>query len=100
MLPIYALHRHQQLWENPDAFDPSRMEAQAQRARHRYQFLPFGAGPRICIGMGFAQMEAKLILATLLARYRFTPIGPGPEPAMNLTLRPRGGVRVTVDRIT
>lgn len=99
MLPIYALHRHQQLWENPDAFDPSRMEAQAQRARHRYQFLPFGAGPRICIGMGFAQMEAKLILATLLARYRFTPIGPGPEPAMNLTLRPRGGVRVAVEKI-
>lgn len=100
MLPIYALHRHQQLWDNPDAFDPSRMEVQAQRARHRYQFLPFGAGPRICIGMGFAQMEAKLILATLLARYRFTPIGPGPEPAMNLTLRPRGGVRVKIEKIT
>lgn len=99
MLPIYALHRHEQLWENPDAFDPSRMEAQAQRARHRYQFLPFGAGPRICIGMGFAQMEAKLILATLLAQYRFTPIGPGPEPAMNLTLRPRGGVRVRIEKI-
>ena len=99
MLPIYALHRHQQLWENPDAFDPSRMTTEAQRARHRYQFLPFGAGPRICIGMGFAQMEAKLILATLLARYRFTPIGSGPEPAMNLTLRPRGGVNVRAECI-
>ena len=99
MLPIYALHRHQLLWEHPDAFDPSRMTAEAQRARHRYQFLPFGAGPRICIGMGFAQMEAKLILATLLARYKFTPAGPEPEPAMNLTLRPRGGVNVAAMRI-
>ena len=100
MLPIYALHRHQLLWENPDAFDPSRMTTEAQRARHRYQFLPFGAGPRICIGMGFAQMEAKLILATLLARFWFRPAGPEPEPAMNLTLRPRGGVKVTVEPIT
>lgn len=99
MLPIYALHRHKLLWDAPDAFDPARMEERAKRARHRYQFLPFGAGPRICIGMGFAQMEAKLILATLIARYRFTLAGPPPAPAMHLTLRPQGGVRLFLSRM-
>lgn len=92
MLPIYALHRHQMYWEDPDAFDPDRFLPEAVKARDRYQYLPFGAGPRICIGMGFALMEAKLILATLLARWRFAPAGPAPEPAINITLRPRGGV--------
>ena len=100
MLPIYALHRHRMLWEDPDAFDPERFAPEAARGRHRYQYLPFGAGPRICIGMGFALMEAKLILATLLARWRFSPIGPAPEPAMTLTLRPRGGVRLKAEIIT
>lgn len=95
MLPIYALHRHRMLWDDPDAFDPDRFAPEAAKGRHRFQYLPFGAGPRICIGMGFALMEAKLILATLLARWRFAPAGPAPEPAMSLTLRPRGGVRLS-----
>lgn len=99
MLPIYALHRHRMLWEDADAFDPERFAPTAARGRHRYQYLPFGAGPRICIGMGFALMEAKLILATLLARWRFTPGGPLPEPAMTLTLRPSGGVRLRAEPI-
>ncbi|MEM7546900.1 MAG: cytochrome P450 [Pseudomonadota bacterium] len=94
MLPIYALHRHEMLWEDPDAFDPDRFAPEAARQRSRYQYLPFGAGPRICIGMGFALMEAKLILATLLANWRFEPIGPAPYPAMNITLRPRGGINL------
>ncbi|WP_340108964.1 cytochrome P450 [Pikeienuella sp. HZG-20] len=99
MLPIYALHRHHMLWDDPDALDPDRFAPETARARPRFQYLPFGAGPRICIGMGFAMMEAKLILATLLARWRFTPAGPAPEPAMNLTLRPRGGVLLKAARI-
>lgn len=97
MLPIYTLHRHRMLWDDPDAFIPDRFAPEAAKNRHRYQYLPFGAGPRICIGMGFAMMEAKLILATLLARWRFSATGPPPEPAMNLTLRPRGGVRLLVE---
>lgn len=99
MLPIYALHRHEALWEAPDEFRPDRFAPTAKRAMHRYQYLPFGAGPRICIGMGFAQMEAKLILATLLCRWKFTPSGPAPVPAMNLTLRPHGGVNVKVEAV-
>ena len=99
MLPIYALHRHEAFWDDPDAFDPDRFSLEAEKGRSRFQYLPFGAGPRICIGMSFALMEAKLILATLLARYRFTPAGPAPSPAMNLTLRPHGGVNLRAEAL-
>ncbi len=93
MLPIYALHRSRLLWQNADAFDPDRFLTPPDR----FAFLPFGAGPRICIGAGFAMQEAVLILATLLSRLRFE-IMPGqqPEPRMILTLRPHGGVWLRV----
>ncbi|MCQ0970680.1 cytochrome P450 [Paracoccus sp. TK19116] len=93
MLPIYALHRHRQLWDNPDAFDPDRFLSPPDR----FAFLPFGAGPRICIGMSFARQEAAIILATLLAGLRFDTIpGRKPEPRMILTLRPYGGLWLRV----
>ncbi|MCF3972494.1 cytochrome P450 [Paracoccus salsus] len=93
MLPVYALHRHHLLWDRPDAFDPDRF----QTAPDRYAFLPFGAGPRICIGASFALQEAAIILATLLARFRFEALpGVAPEPRLILTLRPHGGVRLRV----
>ncbi|WP_323804195.1 cytochrome P450 [Sulfitobacter litoralis] len=91
MIPIYALGRHRLLWENPDAFDPDRFRN--RKAIDRYAYLPFGDGPRICIGASFAQQEAVIILATLLSRFRFAPVGgKDPEPVMILTLRPEGGV--------
>jgi cytochrome P450 len=97
ILPIYALHRHRKLWDNPDAFDPSRF-ADA-RAVPRFHYLPFGDGPRVCIGASFALQEAVIILATLLARFRFAPVpGVEPKPVMILTLRPEGGVWLMVDR--
>lgn len=99
MLPIYALHRHEMLWDDPDAFDPERFAPDAVKGRPRFQYLPFGAGPRICIGMSFALMEAKLILATLLARWRLTPIGAPPAPVMNLTLRPKGGINLKAEAV-
>lgn len=93
MMPVYALHRHHLLWERPDAFDPDRFLT----APDRYAFLPFGAGPRICIGASFALQEAVIILATLLARFRFARVpGREPQPRMILTLRPEGGVWLTV----
>jgi cytochrome P450 len=81
-LPIYALHRHQMWWENPDAFDPDNFAHARAAGRDRYLNLPFGAGPRICVGANFAMMQAHIILATLLARFRFAPAGPAPVPAM------------------
>lgn len=91
-LNIYSLHRHQLLWQNPDGFDPGRFTPEASKARSRYEYLPFGAGPRICVGANFAMMQAQIILATLLARFRFTPAGPAPVPVMHMTIRPDPGV--------
>ncbi len=90
MIPIYALQRNHVLWDDPDAFRPERF---MQSKPDRYAYLPFGDGPRICIGMAFALQEAVIILATLLSRFKFTPVaGRDPDPVMILTLRPEGGV--------
>jgi cytochrome P450 len=93
---IYGLHRNRMLWENPDAFDPGRFAPERRAARDRYQYIPFGAGPRICVGANFAMMQAQIILATLLARFRFEPSGPQPTPVMHMTIRPDPGVVLTV----
>ncbi|GAB4391068.1 cytochrome P450 [Albidovulum sp.] len=95
MLPIYALHRHHALWRDPDRFDPDRFAT--PEAIDRFAYLPFGGGPRICIGASFALQEAVIILATLLARFRFAPVpGREPKPVLILTLRPVGGVWLEV----
>lgn len=100
ILPVYALHRHAALWEAPERFDPDRFAPEASAARHRYAYLPFGGGPRICIGWAFAMMEAQIILATLLARYRVSlPEGFRPEPRMWFTLRPHGGMPLRLARV-
>ncbi|MEM6307475.1 MAG: cytochrome P450 [Pseudomonadota bacterium] len=97
-LPVYALHRNALIWDNPDAFRPERF-ADA-KAIDRYEYLPFGNGPRVCIGAQFALQEAVMVLATLLSRFRFTAIpGKDPKPVMILTLRPEGGVWLQVDAI-
>lgn len=94
ILPIYALHRHHALWDSPDAFNPARFAT----APDRFAYLPFGDGPRICIGASFALQEAVIILATLLARFKFNRIpGKDPKPVMILTLRPEGGVWLKID---
>ncbi|MBY6122663.1 cytochrome P450 [Mameliella alba] len=97
MLPIYALHRHEALWEDPQAFRPNRW---AGERPDRYAYLPFGDGPRICIGASFALQEAVIILSTLLANFRFTAVkGRDPKPVMILTLRPEGGVWLEAERV-
>ncbi|MFW2589078.1 cytochrome P450 [Sagittula sp. SSi028] len=89
ILPIYALHRHHMLYDDPNRFHPDRWD----RKPDRYAYLPFGDGPRICIGASFALQEAVITLATLVANLRFTPVqGRDPAPVMILTLRPQGGV--------
>ena len=92
-VPVYAVHRHELLWDNPDLFAPERFDAGAVRARNRYVYIPFGAGPRICIGMGFALAEAAAILATLLSAFTLR-LRPGyvPKPKLRVTLRPERGM--------
>jgi cytochrome P450 len=98
-VPIYAVHRHRALWHDPNTFDPARFEPEAVKARHRYAYLPFGAGPRICIGMTFALMESTAILATLLPAIRLgLRAGYVPEPRLRVTLRPAAGMPMRLER--
>ncbi|ACY13861.1 cytochrome P450 [Haliangium ochraceum DSM 14365] len=71
LLSQWAMHRDPTLWENPDVFDPDRFTPERSANRHKFAFVPFGAGPRICIGAKLARMEASMILAALLQKYRF-----------------------------
>ncbi|WP_299355920.1 cytochrome P450 [uncultured Shimia sp.] len=94
MIPVYALHRHHQLWQEPNAFRPDRFAD--KDPVDRYAYLPFGDGPRICIGASFAIQESVLILAKLLQKSRFELVpGRPPKPVMILTLRPDTGVWLT-----
>jgi cytochrome P450 len=98
VLPIYAIHRHSKRWEDPDMFDPTRFAPENEAKIPRYQYLPFGAGPRICIGMAFAMLEATAMLATLLQKARFAPVpGRDPFPVARVTLQPGGGLPLKVD---
>ncbi len=99
-LNIFSLHRHSMLWQNPNAFDPDRFTPERVANRQRYQYVPFGAGPRICVGANFAMMQAQIILSTLLARFDFTPAGPQPAPVMHMTIRPEPGVTLMARAIS
>jgi cytochrome P450 len=96
-IPVFALHRNVGLWDNPDSFDPDRFAPDQVKARPRYAFLPFGGGPRVCIGAGFAMIEAATILATVVRAFFFQPVaGHRPKPLARVTLRPAGGMPLLV----
>ena len=97
-LPIWALHRHELWWERPNEFDPERFAGTARAGRDKFQYLPFGAGPRACVGANFAMMQAQIILSTLLQHYRFRPSKPAPTPTMSMTVRPEPGVFLMVEK--
>ena len=92
---IYALHRDPRFFEDPERFDPDRFSSAWDERIPRYAYLPFGGGPRVCIGNGFAMMEARLILATLAQRCQLS-LEPGQEvvPIQLVTVRPKNGVRM------
>jgi cytochrome P450 len=100
-IPIYAIHKNASLWPEPEKFDPARFTAEAIKARHRWSYLPFGAGPRICIGMGFAMLEAAAILATVLPAIRLrAPADFVPTPKLRVTMRPAEGMRMRLSHRT
>ena len=92
----WTLHRHRRLWDDPEAFMPERFWPGNREAIDRFQYLPFGAGPRICIGAAFALQEAVIALGVLMRRYRFAmaPGAPEPWPVQKLTTQPDGGLRM------
>ncbi len=95
----YITHRNPRLWKDPLRFDPERFTPDRIKERHRFAYFPFGGGPRICIGNGFAMMEARLVLATIARAYRLRVVpGHRVEAQGRITLRPRYGLRMTLER--
>jgi cytochrome P450 len=95
----WLVHRHKRLWDDPDAFDAERFSPERRKALHRFQYIPFGAGPRTCVGARFAMAEALTILACWLANWRFRPV-PGREVQVSgmVTLRPKDGLPLALER--
>jgi cytochrome P450 len=91
----WVLHRDPRNFDDPAAFKPERWESDLLHRLPRFVYFPFGGGPRVCIGNRFAMMEAKLVLAVALQRFRFE-LTPETELALfpSVTLRPRHGVRL------
>jgi cytochrome P450 len=96
----WILHRHKALWRDPDVFNPENFDPEARAGRSRFQYLPFGAGPRMCVGMGFAEGEALILLSRWLAEFSFSPVaGHVVQPQADVTLKPRGGLPLNVRRL-
>ncbi|MET9618060.1 cytochrome P450 [Kitasatospora indigofera] len=93
----YTLHRHPGFWEAPDRFDPERFAPDRAGGRHRYSYIPFGAGPRYCVGSSLGLLEATVVIAAVVRELKLAK-APGhvvrPEPM--LTLRVQGGLPMTV----
>jgi cytochrome P450 len=99
MVSGYGIHRNPAVYPDPERFDPDRFEPAAEAARHRSAWLPFGSGPRVCIGHHFALLEGQLVLATLAHHVSFEPIaGVEVRPNPRATLRPSGGMPMIVRR--
>jgi cytochrome P450 len=95
----YVLHRHRALWADPDAFDPNRFLDGARERIDRFAYLPFGVGPRICIGATFALQEAAIVVATVMRHFTLE-LAPGHAvwPVHRVTVRPSGGLPMIVRR--
>lgn len=93
----YVTHRHPEFWSAPEQFQPERFTPAAETSRHRCAYIPFGEGPRMCIGKPFALMEMHLVLATIAQAYTLQVVPEHPVvPEVAVTLRPRGGLWMTV----
>ncbi|TVQ58124.1 MAG: cytochrome P450 [Rhodobacteraceae bacterium] len=97
-IAIFMLHRNPRYWARAGAFEPDRfLDRTVAGARHPFAFIPFGGGPRLCIGLAVARMEAHLLIAETLARFRLSPVGAPPKPDGKITLRTEDRVRVRLD---
>ena len=100
-IPIYGIHHDAEYWPNPDQFDPDRFTTEAKQARHPFTYMPFGAGPRNCIGMRLALIEIKLALAKILKRIEFYVIDKTEIPlklSSSASLSPTNGVYLGIKK--
>lgn len=97
LIATYALHRHEKLWRNPNNFDPEQFKPENAGDHHRFQYVPFGGGPRVCIATGLSMIEAVAILASIIKMNKVTPIeGLTPYPKSRILLWPEGGINLNV----
>ncbi|MFM9901219.1 MAG: cytochrome P450, partial [Polaromonas sp.] len=95
----WLIQRHRDLWDDPDAFNPDRYANDASRESLKNAYLPFGMGPRVCMGAAFALQEAVLILSSVARHYHLEAVpGHVPQPVGRLTIRSDNGVRLTLHR--
>jgi cytochrome P450 len=98
LLSQWITHRDARFFPDPLRFDPQRFTPEAQASRRKFSYFPFGGGPRVCIGEGFAWMEGVLVLATIARRWRFLPVDGIPVmPAAMITLRPKSGLPMRIE---
>jgi cytochrome P450 len=96
IIPIYAIHRHRDYWSDPDRFDPERFAPERPKPG-RFQFMPFGAGPRICIGAAFAMLEATIMIANFVRAAHFElPRDFHPQPSGRMFLLSQNGMPMHV----
>ena len=97
---IYSMHRHPDFWNKPNEFDPDRFSSENKKTHTSFSYIPFGGGPRLCIGNNFAIMEMQLIIALLFQKYKFELVTDKDSIDIQpmITLRPKNGIRVKVSK--
>ncbi|MEO1336525.1 MAG: cytochrome P450, partial [Myxococcota bacterium] len=102
LISPFVIHRHPELWPDPERFDPDRFLPHAVETRDRLAWMPFGAGPRVCVGGGFALQEARIITAMVSRRFRLRslPQAAPPEPEPLITLKPKGGLKMLIEPVS
>jgi cytochrome P450 len=96
-ISLWLLHRHREIWKNPDTFDPDRFSREDEKETIRAAYMPFSQGPRVCLGASFALQEAAIILSMIARHYEISPVeGHVPRPVARLTLRSENGIRLSL----
>lgn len=94
-ISLWLMHRHREIWKNPDVFDPDRFSREEEKEAIRSAYIPFSQGPRVCLGASFALQEAAIILSMIARHYEISPVeGHVPRPVARLTLRSENGIRL------
>ncbi len=100
LINIYGMHHHPKYWDSPEIFNPERFTAEAEQQRPTFVYLPFGGGPRRCIGSNFATIVMQVVVSRLLKRFEFdVPKGYKPEIVPNITIKPKDGIPLILRKV-